>query len=108
MFSKISCHSATGTKETLQSNIEKLKKLQSEIRCAIHMPSDYQLANDEFSSDDQNSGIKVELDELNAQISFELGSVYFLQLKYLDAAQMFKHVRTEIQKHQSAGTGKIA
>lgn len=98
-------YESKGTKETLQKNIDQLKKYQSEIRCAVHLPSDYQLANDEFTDEDQKSGIKVELEEFNAQISYELGSIYFLQLKYNDAAQMFKNVRVEIEKHQATNTG---
>lgn len=80
-----------------------MKKIQSEIRCAIHIPNDSQLSNDEFSEEAQNSGLKIEPEELSAQIAYELGSVYFLQFKYTDAQNMFSTVRKEIEKIEASG-----
>ena len=91
----------------MQANIERLKKIQSEIRCSIHLPSDSQLSNDEFSDEAQNSGLKIEPEELSAQIAYELGSVYFLQFKYSDAQNMFLAVRKEIERLDATGQEPI-
>jgi hypothetical protein len=83
-----------------------IQRLQSEIRCSVHLPSEEQLKNDDFSETDQKSGIKVQFEEINAQISFELGSCSFLQLKYSEADKLFKNVRTQIESYKD-GEGML-
>ena len=89
-----------GKKETLHENIEALKKIESEIRCAIWFPSDEQLTKDNcLTEEDQKTGLKIEQDELHGQISYELGSLYFLQYKYTDAANAFQTTRKCVDKY---------
>ena len=70
------------------------------MRCALHFPSDRQLKSDQltYSEEEQTTGLKVELDELNAQIAYELGSLYFLQLKWTDAQAAFAITRAVVDK----------
>ena len=71
-----------------------LKKIQSEVRCALHFPSDAQLQGGTCLTDEsQKTGLKVDLDELNGQISYELGTLYFLQHKWTEAAAAFAITR---------------
>ena len=97
-------YSKYGNKDFLLKNIEALKKIQSEIRCALHFPSDEQLKSDTCRTvDQQRSGMKVDPDEINGQISYELGSLYFLQHKYSEAQAAFSQTRLCVDKY---GIGK--
>ena len=73
----------------------KIKKIQSEVRCALHFPSEEQVSNDKltYTEEEQKTGLKVELEELNAQIAFELGSLYFLQLKWNEGKGLIIYLR---------------
>ena len=80
---------AKGSTETLQKNIDALKKIQSDVRSALHFPSEEQMNSDKltYTEEDQKTGLKVELDELNAQIAYELGRV---KIFILSKSQKFR------------------
>ena len=52
-----------------------------------------------YTEEDQKTGLKVELDELNAQIAYELGSLYFLQRKWTEASTAFAITRGVLDKN---------
>ena len=81
-----------GKKEVFQANIDKLKTMQSEIRCAIHLPSDEQLLGDLCGETEQSKGFKVRLEEMQAQIFYELAEVSMLQLKFTEAKTYFSKI----------------
>ncbi|CAG5109509.1 Oidioi.mRNA.OKI2018_I69.chr2.g4036.t1.cds [Oikopleura dioica] len=86
-----------GKKETLQANIDKLKKMQSEIRCAIHLPSEEQLIGDLWEGEEQAKGLKIPLGELQAQISYELAEISMLQLKFNEAKTYFSKIEETLK-----------
>ena len=88
---------------------EALKKIQSEIRCALHFPSDEQLKSDTCRTvEQQRSGMKVDPDEINGQISYELGSLYFLQHKYSEAQAAFSQTRLCVDKYGIGKSGSFS
>lgn len=72
--------------------------MQSDIRCAIHLLSEEQLINDLWEEEEQSKGLKIRLEEMQAQILYELAEVSMLQLKFVEANTYFTKIEELLEK----------